>query len=165
VNTTNTNSAFKTILWTGFVAGLMDIIAAVIKYTIEQNREPTKLFQFIASGVFGKEAFTGGMGMAALGLLFHFLLAYIFAIIFFLIYPRIHFLSRNKVLTGLVYGVLVWIVMNLVVLPLSNAPRLPFKPEQALIGMIILMVCVGLPIALIVHKHYFGRRTRLTNLS
>jgi uncharacterized membrane protein YagU involved in acid resistance len=148
------SSAAKTILLAGFVAGVMDIVAAIISYYIRTQKEPTRLFQFIASGVFGKEAFTGGTTMAIIGLLFHFMLAYVFAIAFYLIYPKIKLLSRNTIITGLVYGVIVWVIMNLVVLPLSNAPKLPFNPKQAAIGMAILMVCIGLPISLIVHKHY-----------
>lgn len=159
MNTTNTNSALKTIAWAGFVAGLLDIGAAVIKYTIERQQEPTKLFQFIASGIFGKEAFSGGLTTVILGLIFHFALAYIFTIVFFLIYPKIHLLSRNKIVTGLVYGLLVWVIMNLVVLPFSNAPRLTSDPTQAVIGMIILMLCIGLPISIIVHKYYFADKS------
>lgn len=154
VQPTNRRSAVNTILLAGFVAGLMDIAAAIISYYIRTQNEPTKLFQFIASGVFGKEAFTGGTTMVLLGLLFHFMLAYIFAIAFYLIYPKIKLLSRNKIITGIVYGAIVWVIMNLVVLPLSNTPKLPFDPTQAAIGMAILMVCIGLPISLIVHRHY-----------
>lgn len=148
------SSAAKTILLAGLVAGVLDILAAIISYYIRTQKEPTKLFQFIASGVFGKDAFTGGTTMVLLGLLFHLILAYIFAIVFYLIYPKIKLLSKNRIITGLVYGVIVWVIMNLVVLPLSNTPKLPFDAKQAAIGMAILMVCIGLPISLIVHKHY-----------
>jgi uncharacterized membrane protein YagU involved in acid resistance len=157
VQLTNRRSAMSTILLAGFVAGLMDIVAAIITYYIRTQKEPTRLFQFIASGIFGKEAFTGGTTMALLGLLFHFILACLFAIAFYLIYPKIKLLSKNKVITGLVYGIVVWVIMNLVVLPLSKAPRLPLDPTQAAIGMAILMVCIGLPISLIVHRHYVTR--------
>jgi uncharacterized membrane protein YagU involved in acid resistance len=157
--TNHRNSTANTILLAGFVAGIMDITAAIISYYIRTQKEPTRLFQFIASGVFGKDALTGGTTMAVIGLLFHFMLAYIFAIAFYLIYPKIKLLSRNKIITGIVYGAIVWVIMNLVVLPLSNAPRLPFNPKQAAIGMAILMVCIGLPISLIVHRHYARRTT------
>jgi uncharacterized membrane protein YagU involved in acid resistance len=157
--TNRRNSAANTILLAGFVAGTMDITAAIIHYYIRTQKEPTKLLQFIASGVFGKDAFTGGTTMAMMGLLFHFMLAFIFTIVFYLIYPKIKLLSKNKIVTGIVYGAIVWVIMNRVVLPLSNTPKLPFNPTQAAIGMAILMVCIGLPISLIVSRHY-ATRTR-----
>lgn len=148
------SSAAKTILLAGFVAGTMDIAAAIISYYLHTHKEPTRLFQFIASGVFGQDAFTGGTTMAVLGLLFHFMLAFIFTIAFYLLYPKIKMLSGNKIINGLLYGIIVWVIMNLAVLPLSKAPKLPFDMTQAVIGMAILMVCIGLPISLIIHKHY-----------
>lgn len=42
--------------------------------------------------------------------------------------------------------------MNLIVLPLSNVRRGPFDLEQAVIGAVILMFCIGLPIATIVGR-------------
>jgi hypothetical protein len=55
---------------------------------------------------------------------------------------------------GLAYGVVVWSVMNLVVLPLSNARRGPFNLSGAIIAAVILMFCIGLPIATIVGRHF-----------
>lgn len=154
------NSAARSILLAGFVAGLLDITAAIISFYLNRHQPPTRMFQFIASGVLGKSAFTGGMSTAALGLLFHFMLAYIFTIIFYFIYPKINLLWKNKLITGLAYGVIVWCIMNLVVLPLSNASAIPFKTKGVIIGMLIIMFCIGLPIALFAHKYYAGRIQR-----
>ena len=154
------NNAARSILLAGFVAGLLDITAAIISFYVNRNQPPTRMFQFIASGVLGKSAFTGGMGTAALGLVLHFMLAYIFTIIFYFIYPKMGLLSKNKIITGLAYGVIVWCIMNLLVLPLSNAPAIPFQTKGAIIGILIIMFCVGLPIALFAHRHYTGRIQR-----
>jgi uncharacterized membrane protein YagU involved in acid resistance len=155
----NANSTTRSILLAGFVAGLLDITAAIISYYLNRHQPPTRMFQFIASGVLGKSAFTGGMGTAVLGVLFHFMLAYIFTIIFYFIYPRLHLRSKNKIVTGLAYGVVVWCIMNLVILPLSSAPALPFQTKGVIIGMLIIMFCVGLPIALFAHRYYSRRLT------
>ena len=160
MSTTNTNSAARSILLAGFVAGLLDITAAIISFYLNRHQPPTRMFQFIASGVLGKSAFSGGMGTAALGLLFHFMVAYIFTLIFYFIYPRLNLFSKNKVVVGLVYGVIVWIIMNLVVLPLSNAAALPFKTKGIIIGILILMFCIGLPISLFAHR-YYSKKKRL----
>jgi len=151
---TKTNSALKTILIAGFVAGLLDITAAMISYYLRTDQGPTRMFQGIASAAFGKEALTGGTGMAIMGLVFHFIIAYIFTIFFFIIYPKIKLYSANSIAIGLAYGICVWAVMNLVVLPLSRIPPFTIKPENARIQMGILMVCIGLPIALIVGRYY-----------
>ena len=46
----------------------------------------------------------------------------------------------------------VWLGMNLVVVPLSRTP--PYSPSgfQTVLGIVILMFCVGLPISLIVSR-------------
>ena len=91
--------------------------------------------------------------MALWGLLFHFMIATIFAAFFYLVYPMLKVNAKNVVLVGLIYGIFVWLVMNQLVVELSNTPSQPFKLAGALRGTIILMLFVGLPIALIVHKY------------
>ncbi|MGB8193843.1 MAG: hypothetical protein WCF67_18060 [Chitinophagaceae bacterium] len=147
----------KTILLAGLVAGVLDITAATIQYYLVTHNNPTRMYQFIASGIFGKEAFAGGTSMAVVGLLFHFLIAMTFAAFFYLIYPKVYPLFKNKVVMGLVYGIFAWCVMNLVVVPMSKITPRPFRIVPAAIAMGILMLCIGLPIALIVHRHYARR--------
>lgn len=160
MKTTNSNSFARAILLAGFVAGLLDITAAIISFYINRNTGPTKMFQYIASAVLGKQAFAGGMVTAALGLLFHFIIAYIFTVIFFLLYPKLHLQRANMILVGLVYGVLVWLIMNLLVLPMSNAAiARPFKIKGVVTGALILMFCIGLPVAVFAHR-YYARRMR-----
>lgn len=155
------NSVARSILLAGFVAGLLDITAAIISFYFNRHQPPTRMFQFIASGVLGKSAFAGGMGTAALGLLFHFLIAYIFTIIFYWLYPRLNLFSKNKIVVGLVYGIVAWVIMNLVVLPLSNTTPLPYKTKGIIIGMLILMFCIGLPISLFAHRYYARKNSLL----
>lgn len=56
--------------------------------------------------------------------------------------------------TGCLYGVFIWIVMTQVVLPLSNTPKIPFNMIQAIIGINILMIAVGIPISIIIGNYY-----------
>ena len=149
------NNPLQTILFAGLTAGLLDGAAAVINYLISTNgKNPVKIFNFIASGVFGKKALTGGWAMAGWGLLFHFIIACLFAGFFYFLYQRIKFLSKDIILTGIVYGIFVWLVMNIAVLPLSNTPPLPFVVSKAIIAVLILILCVGIPIAFVVHKSF-----------
>src|SRR5256885_5287992 len=150
-------AAIKTILLATLVAGTLDALAAIINFSINGGKNPVRIFYFIASGVFGREAaYSGGTLMAICGLLFHFLIAFLFSLFLFLIYPKLKQVLKNKFLIGLLYGVFIWLVMNKIVLPLSKAPKLPPDLKRDLIGMLILMFLVGLPIALIVDRHYSG---------
>ncbi len=147
-------SFFKIILLTGFIAGSLDAIAASVNFLIRTGKSPVRIFQFVASGVFGKNPIPAGYTRAAWGLFFHFCIAYSFTLFFFLVYPKINILRINKIITGLLYGVFVWLVMNLIVVPLSNTPKLPFNLTQTIIGIIILMLAIGLPISLMAKKYY-----------
>lgn len=145
-----------TIFLAGLIAGTLDILAAIFFYAILfQKTTAIKILQSIASAVFKKETYTGGPQMAWYGLGFHFLIAMIFAWFYFTIYPHISFLKRNVIFSGFVYGIFVWVVMNLIVLPIAF-PVLPAKSlDFALIlSVLILIFCIGLPIAFIARKYY-----------
>ena len=97
--------AVNTILLAGFIAGCLDILSAFLQYFINAGKNPVKILNFIASGVFGKEAaYAGGNTMAVWGLLFHFIIAFAFTLFFFWLYPKWNVLAKNKWATGIGYG-------------------------------------------------------------
>ncbi len=147
-------SGSKTILWSGLISGILDAIAGVIVYYIYFKLNPIQVLQFIASGVYGPTAIDGGAMMVVLGTFFHFLIAFVCAVLFYLAYPKVEFLRKNDIASGLIYGLGIWIVMNLMVLPLSNIPKSPFDLGLALIGIVWHMTLVGLPIAIIIRNFY-----------
>lgn len=142
----------------GLLAGTLDILAAMLSYVIQTGKNPVAVLKFVASGVFGTEAFSGGTGMAVWGLVFHYAIAFGFAALFGWVYPKWAFLRKSPVVAGLGYGVFVWLVMNLLVVPLSQAPKMPFRLGGALLSVVILMGCVGLPISLVTSRFYARRR-------
>ena len=146
------------ILLTGLTAGLLDITAACTQYYIKTGKGPGGVLRYVASGVFGKKAFAGGTTMAAWGLLFHFIIAFGLTIFFFWLYPKINWLGKNKIITGLLYGVFAWLVTNLIIVPLSNVPPVTFVLSKAVIAALILMACIGLPISLMANKHYLYKK-------
>src|SRR5688572_11449150 len=90
VSTSNKKIAWKPILLAGLVAGVLDGLAAVISTYLANGRGPEVVFKFVASGVFGsKAAFAGGTEMVMAGLIFHMLIATIWAVIFYFLYPLI----------------------------------------------------------------------------
>ena len=148
-------SATKTILLTGFIAGTLDMLGAFLVYSAIMNVvTPLQILNGIASGVFGKTIIINQTITALIGLLFHYFIAFCFTIGYFLVYPYLKFLHHNKIINGLVYGIFVWIVMNLIVFPLSNAHHSSFKWLPAMRGAIILMLCIGLPIAMFTARYY-----------
>ena len=111
-----------------------------------------RVAQFIASGVLGVAAFTGGAKTAALGVALHFLIATVAAAVFYFASRKFLVLVERPVTFGLLYGVVVHLFMTQVVLPLSNVTQRPPTLSGFIIGLLIIMFFVGLPIALIVRR-------------
>jgi hypothetical protein len=63
-------------------------------------------------------------------------------------------LQKNKYASGLLYGLLVWLIMNRIVLPLTKIHLAQFQWSNALIGMALLMLFIGLPVAYITDAYY-----------
>jgi hypothetical protein len=144
--------ATRTILLAGLLAGTLDLTAACIVSTL-RGGSPVGVFHAIASGLLGADAFKGGFATAALGIFLHFVIATTAAALFYAASRKWTFLTRHAVISGLAYGIPVYLFMNQVVLPLS---RISFKvaraPANIAIGLLIIMFCIGLPIALVVRR-------------
>src|SRR6478672_9135580 len=110
--------AVRAIAITGLIVGAMDITSAFI-IAISRGSTATRLLQFVASGLIGQKAFAGGLATAALGLGLQFVIAISVVAVFYLGSRRLAFLRRHPVVAGLIYGLIVFAVMNLIVLPLS----------------------------------------------
>lgn len=143
---------FQPIFWGGLVAGTLDITAACTYSWIRGNVTPVRVLQFIASGVLGAESFSGGAKTAILGLALHFLIATVAAAVFYFASRKWLFLVEQPIAAGLLYGIPVYLVMNFIVLPLSQVAQRPQPMSARIINLVILMFCIGLPIALIVRR-------------
>lgn len=146
------SKAFRAILYGGLLAGTMDLTAALV-VTALQNGNYTRMLQSIASGALGAGSFRGGTATAALGVLAHFTIAFIWTIVFYLASRKIKFLTSRPVISGVIYGAAVYFLMYYVVVPLSAAPfKMPQTIETTVKNLLIHIVCVGLPIALITRR-------------
>ncbi len=152
------NRAAKAIISAWLAAGILDILAAFATAAVKGGT-PASILKAIASGVLGANAFKGGADIAALGLALHFGIMFGIVLVYWLVSRRWSFLRDQAFVSGLIFGVAVYAVMNLVVLPLS---AIPFKPnygmESLVNGIGVHMLCVGLPIALLIRK--FGDATK-----
>ena len=139
----------RVILMAGLLAGALDITAAFLVYGL-RGASPVRILQSIASGLLGGAAFQGGWGAAALGAVLHFLIAIVAAAVYYGASRKLGILVRRPVISGLLYGVMVYVFMNHVVLPLSAVPKRPFVFSMAAVIVVVHMLCVGLPIALVI---------------
>lgn len=140
----------KALLTSALIAGILDITYAILFSYLRSGTPPARLLQSVAAGALGRDAaFAGGGPTAALGLGFHFLIAFIVTAIFFAAAARFSSLTRRPVITGALYGIVVYLVMNLVVIPLS---RIGVRPRPAMVvivtGVLVHMFLIGAPIAL-----------------
>jgi|SRR5450631_180299 hypothetical protein len=130
------------ILVGGFVAGTFDLVLAFLMYGRGMPRG-------IASGLLGSRAFQGGMASWILGVLLHYFIAFGAAAVYCVSSWKLRFLKDNWVVCGLFYGIAIYLVMNLVVLPLSAVPFKvgPFSVPGMIHGLLVHMIFIGLPIA------------------
>lgn len=149
----NKAKTLPAIFWGGLVAGTLDIIAACVYLWIRANVSPVRVLQSVAAGLLGPSSYTGDAKTAVLGLALHFLIATTAAALFYFASRKLRFMIEQPVTWGLVYGVLVYLFMNFVVLPLSALPQRGAPPlSSRVINLLIIMFCVGLPISLIVRR-------------
>jgi hypothetical protein len=111
------------ILLGGLLAGTLDIAYAIAAYgPLSYGVSAERVLQSVAAGWIGRDAAqAGGVSTAAFGLASHFLLAMIMAAIFVFAAQRFRALTRNAVLWGFLYGLVIYVAMNYVVVPLSAA--------------------------------------------
>ena len=129
----------------------MDISAAFITWW-PKGVAPSRILKGIASGMLGPDAYDGGAGTAALGLAIHFFIAFSAATVFYLGSRAIAFLTQHPILSGVSYGVVVYLVMYWIVMPLSRYRHRPFTISSTIIAIVTHMICVGLPIALVISR-------------
>lgn len=148
---------FRIIFITALIAGTLDISSALIDSHFRFGTTPIELFQYIASGIFGRASFSGGLLTAFAGLISHYFIAFSWTFIFFLLYPKLKITPKLKIVSGLVYGIFVWLVMNLIVVPFSRAHKPPFHWGHVITAILYLMFFIGLPISISFHKYYLNK--------
>jgi hypothetical protein len=131
------------------ISGILDLSATLTVVKL-QGISAERLLQRIASGIFGASSFTGGKKTAAAGLFFHFLIAFFASAVFYLCSRKLPLLTDHPFFSGALYGIAVHLVMSLIVVPLSAAPKREFSAKAFLLQLVIHILFVGLPIALTV---------------
>jgi hypothetical protein len=151
----NRPTAIQTILTAGLIAGCLDLLTAIIVYSVVMQRTTdVKLLQGIGRAAFGSNTFQAGTALALAGVAVHFFIAFSFTVFYFFIFPYVSFFRKYPIIGGLLYGIFAWCVMNLVMLPLFHVANIPTKWDSIIRGAVILMFCIGLPISVIISRYY-----------
>jgi uncharacterized membrane protein YagU involved in acid resistance len=152
-------SAGRAILVGGLVGGALDL-AFAITFAATRGGAPTRLLQTVASGWLGEASFAGGLATAVLGLLSHFALSLLWAAIALAIARAAPRLFARPALAACLFGVVVFLAMRLVVLPLSAYPRpVSFAPMATALDLLSHIWLFALPIVLAVRRT-LGRAAR-----
>jgi uncharacterized membrane protein YagU involved in acid resistance len=143
----------------GLVAGCFDILYAIISWTLhDPPRSPLWVLQSVATGVLGAKSFEGGVPAGLLGLLCHFVIAFGASVTYYLASRKIALLRERPILSGAIFGILVFLFMNWVVIPLAACPfTIPFTAKVLAKGFLSHAVLIGIPIAWL-QKRYSGSR-------
>ena len=147
---TKTGTLVRTTLLATLAAGTLDILAAIVT-NLQVSAQI--VLQSVAGGWLGSATYRGGWPTAALGLASHYAIMLGIAAVYVLAAARLPVLRRQWIVSGIVYGVAVWLAMTYVVVPLS-ASTLPSPDslQAAIEPIVIHILCVGLPIAWIARR-------------
>ena len=144
------SEAFRGILTAGLVVGVLDISSAFVIWW-QRGVGARRGLQGIAAGLLGAKSFDGGMGTASIGLGFHFFVALVVVSIFYLASRKLSSLTEHAVVSGLLYGIAVYIFMYWILVPLVF-PTAHHSMSRDVTAVIIHIVLIGLPIALVVRR-------------
>jgi hypothetical protein len=146
-----TSGAFRVILTAGLVVGVLDISSAFVIWW-QRGVGARRGLQGIAAGLLGMHSYDGGLGTASLGLALHFFVAFVVVSVFYLASRKIEFLTIHPVVSGVLYGIGVYIVMYWFVLPMAF-PTFRHRMGNELLAVAIHISLIGLPCALIVRRY------------
>ena len=147
-------SLLRPIVLGGMFIFISQIIHQWITVTLVQGNPYILVWQYIASGILGAAAFEGGIATALVGLLLHLIISVVIAGVFILSADRIPLLRRHPIPSSLLYGFGVFVVMNMIVTPLSAAPPLPPPTIPWLVEALIEhIVVVGLPLGILARRN------------
>jgi hypothetical protein len=140
---TRTSSLLAPILIGGAIAGIFDQITAFVSFGLNVPR-------VVASGLLGPGARQSTSAWVwVLGLVLHFVVAFGASTVYCLSSRKLPFLKEHFVVCGMFFGIAVFLVMYLVVMPLSGLHYMgPYSWRTLVQGIGVHMVLIGLPIGM-----------------
>ena len=123
----------------------LDMLDCVVVYGLLRGVTVTQCFQGVASGLLGRASFQGGWPTVLLGGVLHLFNATVMVIVYFLASQRLPLRTRRPVLSAVLYGCLVFVVMNFLVIPVSAARMMRITWPNLVNGFLGHIIAVGLP--------------------
>ena len=148
-------SLLAPVLVGGLLSGAIDLTYACTYHGVVSHVPPIRIFQSIGSGLFGKASFEMGATSATVGFIAHFVILIIAAGIFGVARRRFAYLREHAYVSGMIFGVGIWLTMNYVVLPLSAAPHFKSNLQGTLSDFAVHVLLLGPAISLA--AKYFDR--------
>lgn len=136
------------VLGGGAVAATLDILYAWVFWRLKAGVSMERILQSVAAGILGRSSFDGGTGTAILGAVLHYSIASVMSVVYYVATERWPLPLERPALCGAVYGLLLYAVMNVIVVPLSAAGPGPSDRLWIALTLLVHMVFIGIPIAL-----------------
>jgi hypothetical protein len=133
----------------GVLVGTFDAVDAIVFFGLRSGAPPGRIFQGIAAGLLGRErSLAGGLPTVLLGVLCHYTIATLIVTVYAAASRLIAVLRRHPFACGPIYGVAVFFVMNLIVIPLSAiGGPVRFNGPGLANGLLIHVFGIGIPAA------------------
>lgn len=146
------SSALRAIITAWLVVGILDISSAIVIWLVRGVGVKRGL-QGITSALIGNQSFEGGFATAAFGFAIHFFIAFVVVTFFYLISRKFPAVTKYAFISGIIYGIVVYLVMYWMVLP-NVFPTFRHRLGNDALAICIHICLIGLPTALIVRRHY-----------
>lgn len=143
----------------GALVALLDGTFAIALYAwVLRAATATQVLQSIAAALLGGAAYREGMASAALGLVMHVCIAFGWTLVYAILRTALPWLrdgTRSTVgalVAGAVFGCCVWLIMDLLLVPLTRARPTPPASPLFFVMLAWHAVGVGWPIALMLRR-------------
>jgi len=136
----------------GLLAGTLDIVYACVFWGLKRDVSVPRILQSVAAGLLGNASFEGGAATAALGLGLHYLIAVSMSGTYYVVARRVPLLHQRPLACGAAYGLLLYVIMNYVVVPLSAAGPGSKDPLWVTLSIAAHALLIGVPIALFARR-------------
>lgn len=140
---TSARSPVRWIIAGGLLIGTLDLAFAIGFWAL-RGVAPIRIAQSIAAGVLGEASYDGGRGSALLGVALHYVIATLFVLAYWLVARRLRGLLQRPWACGVLYGALLYLVMNFVVLPLSAAGPPSFANTAWVVASVAMHLAIGI---------------------
>ena len=140
-----TNTSRRAVAIGALAVATLDMLDCVVVYGLLRGVTATQCFQGVASGLLGRASYQGGWPTVLLGGVLHLFNATVIVTVYFLASRRLPLITRRPVASAILYGCLVFVIMNFVVVPLSAARVMRITLVNLVNGFLGHIISVGLP--------------------